>query len=89
MDSEAVKTALTSLLTDMAAQAREDALAGNSDIGSIFRRDSEKLRNLDPKAVEDAIVAIKKATATKEGTRRLVNGIMVAAKAAARIAFPV
>lgn len=88
MDQEAIKQALTSLLTDVAAKAREDALAGNSDIGSVFRRDSEKLKSLDPKAVEDAIVDINKATATKEGARRLMNGIMVAAKAAAKIAFP-
>jgi hypothetical protein len=85
MDQETVKEVLTSLLTDIAARAREDALAGNSDIGSIFRRDGEKLQSLDPRTVEDAIVAINKATATKEGTRRLINGIMVAAKAAARL----
>lgn len=88
MDQEAIKTALTSLLTDVAAKARADALAGNSDIGSIFRRDSEQLKSLDPKAVEDAIIDINKATATKEGARRLMNGLMVAAKAAAKIAFP-
>ncbi len=85
MDSEAIKQALTALLTDVAAKAREDALAGNSDIGSIFRRESEKLQSLNPKAIEDAIIAINKATATKEGTRRLVNGILVAVKAAARL----
>jgi hypothetical protein len=85
MDNAAVKEILTSLLTDIAAKAREDALAGNSDIGSIFRRDSERLQSLDPKAVKDAIAAIDKATATKEGTRRLINGIIVAAKAAARL----
>ena len=88
MDSEAIKGALTALLTDIAAKARQDALAGNSDIGSIFRRDSERLQSLNPIAVEDAIVAINKATATKEGTRRLVNGILVAAKVAAKIVFP-
>ena len=85
MDSEAIKQALTALLTDVAAKAREDALAGNSDIGSIFRRESEKLQSLNPKAIEDAIIAINKVTATKEGTRRLVNGILVAVKAAARL----
>lgn len=88
MDQEAIKRALTSLLTDVATKARADALAGNSDIGSIFRREGEKLQNLNPQAVEDAITAIDKATATKEGTRRLINGILVAAKAAAKIAFP-
>ena len=88
MDQEAIKLALTSLLTDVAAKARADALAGHSDIGSIFRREGERLQNLSPQAVEDAIIAIDKATATKEGTRRLINGILVAAKAAAKIVFP-
>ncbi len=88
MDQEAIKAALTALLTDVAAKARVDALAGNSDIGSIFRRKSEQLQSLDPQAVEDAIIAINKATATKEGARRLINGILVAAKVAAKIAFP-
>lgn len=88
MDKDAVREALTSLLTNVAAQAREDALAGRSDIGSIFRREGESLASLDAKAVEDAIIDINKATATKEGARRLMNGIMVAAKAAAKIAFP-
>lgn len=88
MDKDAVRETLTGLLSDIAAKAREDALAGESDIGSIFRREGENLRSLDAKAVEDAIVDINKATATKEGARRLMNGIMVAAKAAAKIAFP-
>ena len=87
MDPEAIKEALTALLTDVAAKAREDALTGNSDIGSIFRKESEKLRSLNPEAVEDAIIAINKATATKEGTRRLINGILIAAKAAAKLAI--
>lgn len=85
MDSEQIKTVLTTLLTDIAAKAREDALTNNSDIGSIFRKDSDNLLSLDPKAVEDAIIAIDKATATKEGTRRLINGILVVAKIAARL----
>ena len=84
MDQNAIKIALTTLLTDIAAKARADALAGSSDIGSIFRRESEQLRSLSPKAIEDAITAINKATATKEGARRLINGLMVAAKAAAK-----
>ncbi len=88
MDNKQIQEALTSLLTDVAAKARADALAGKSDIGSIFRQDSAQLQSLDSKAVEDAIIDINKATATKAGTRRLINGIMVAARAAARIAFP-
>ncbi len=88
MDSEQIKEALTSLLTDIASKAKADALAGRSDIGSIFKRDTKELQGLNPQAVDEAILAIDKATATKEGTRRLVNGILVAAKAAARVAFP-
>ena len=83
MDNEAIRQSLTSLLTDVAAKAKQDALAGRSDIGSIYRREREQLKSLNPQAVEDAIAHINKATATKEGTRRLVNGILVAAKAAA------
>lgn len=89
MDKEALREALTSLLTDVANKAREDALAGRSDIGSIYRREHEdRLKSLDAEAVEAAIVDIDKATATKEGARRLINGIMVAAKVAAKVAFP-
>jgi acetylglutamate kinase len=88
MDPKVIKQVLTSLLTDIADKAKADALAGQSDIGSIFRRDTTQLQSLNPKAVEDAVAAINKATATKEGTRRLINGILVAAKAAAKIAFP-
>ena len=88
MDKDALREALTELLTDIAAKAKADALVGHSDIGSIFDRESEKLQSLDAKTVEEAIININKATATKEGARRLFNGIMVAAKVAARIAFP-
>ena len=88
MDQAAIKEALTALLTSVAAKAKEDALAGRSDIGSIFDRDTEEMKSLDAAKVEEAIIDINKATATKEGTRRLVNGILVAAKAAAKIAFP-
>ena len=85
MDQEQIKDTLTNMLTDVAAKARQDALDGRSDIGSIFRKESEQLESLNPQAVEDAILAIKKATSTKAGARRLVNGIMFAAKAAAKL----
>lgn len=88
MDQEQIKKALTAMLTDVAAKARQDAIDGESDIGSIFRKESEHLESLDPKAIEEAILAIDKATSTKAGARRLINGLMFAAKAAARIAFP-
>lgn len=86
MDNKAIRDALTALLTDVAEKAKKDALEGKSDIGSIFKRKGPSLSSLDAQAVEQAIENINKATATKEGTRRLVNGLLVAAKVAARIA---
>jgi len=86
MDKDQIKDALTTLLQDIADKAKADARKGESDIGSIFRRDSESLQQLDMKAVEDAIANIDRATATKEGARRLMNGLMLAAKVAAKIA---
>jgi hypothetical protein len=88
MDNKDIREVLTALLTSIAAKARQDALAGQSDIGSIFSQDGENLKSLNAQAVEDAIVNIKKATATKEGARRLINGIMVVAKVAAKAALP-
>lgn len=88
MDKESIREALVSLLSNIAEEAREDALEGESDIGSIFRRDGESLSSLDAKAVKDAISDIDKATSTQEGARRLLNGLMVAARVAAKIAFP-
>ena len=86
MENEAIRDALTALLSDVAEQAKQDAREGKSDIGSIFRREGPSLKSLDAQKVEQAISDIKKATATKEGTRRLVNGLLVAAKVAAKIA---
>ena len=88
MDKDKVRKVLAELLIDIANKAREDSLNGESDIGSIFRRDHEILSTLNAEVIEDAIRNINKATATKEGARRLINGVMVAAKAAARIALP-
>lgn len=88
MDQARIKEALTSMLEEVAEKAKADARAGESDIGSIFREDSPTLTSLDVKAVEEAIADVNKATATKEGTRRLVNGLFLAAKVAARVAFP-
>ena len=85
MDKEAVKKILTALLEDVATKAREDALSGESDIGSIFRREGENLKSLDVKALDQAISDIDQATATQEGARRLMNGIMLAAKVAAKL----
>lgn len=88
VDETKVRELLTSLLTEVAAKARADALAGKSDIGSIWRRDApSELASMDPAKVEEAIADIRKATATKEGARRIINAIMVAAKAVAKIAI--
>ena len=85
MDKDKIKEALTTLLNDIAAKAEADARAGESDIGSIFRREGESLRKLDVKAIKSTIAHIETATATREGALRLMNGIMLAAKVAARI----
>jgi len=86
MDKDQIRDALTALLQDIADKAQKDARSGESDIGSIFRRDSKPLQQLDMKAIDEAIANIDKATATKEGARRLMSGVMLAAKVAAKIA---
>ena len=89
VDQEQVKKLLTELLSDVAAKAREDALNDRSDIASIYKRDRKTtLNSLDPAKVEEAIAYINRATATKEGARRIINAIMVAAKAVAQVYFP-
>lgn len=85
MDQEAINNLLVTLMTDVADKARRDALSGRSDIASVFDRDSKNLVTVDPEMVERAIEDIRKATRTKEGARRLINGLIVVAKSAARI----
>lgn len=87
MDESKIRESLVTMLTDVANQARADALAGQSNIGSIYDKDLPKLRTLDPKQIEEAIANIKKATATKESAARLINAILVAAKTVATIAI--
>ena len=87
MDPEAVKRALQGMLEEVATKARADATSGESDIGSIFEDEVDTLPSLDIAKVEQAIRDIDKATSTKEGARRLINGLMVVAKVAAK-AFP-
>ena len=77
-----IKEALLSFLEGIETRARADALAGHSDIGSIFG-DAPDLQMIDPKQVQDVIAAINQATSTKEAARRIVNAILVAAKIAA------
>lgn len=88
MDPEVIKQALKAMLEEVAQKARDDARAGESDIGSIFEEELDALPSLDVAKVEQAIADIDSATATKEGARRLINGILIAAKAAAKISFP-
>lgn len=88
MDKEAIRQALVDMLTDVATKARQDALAGESDIAAIYDRERTDLKSLDAQKVEEAIRDIDKATATKEGARRLVNAIMVVAKAIVKMKFP-
>ncbi len=89
MDKDAIRQALIDMLNDVAAKARKDALNGESDIAAIYDRGGADLKSLDAQKVEEAIQDIDKATATKEGARRLVNAIMVAAKAIVKVKFPV
>lgn len=87
MDPEVIRRALTEALESVANKARADARAGESDIGSVFDDDVDPLPAMDIAKIEEAIVNIDKAAATKEGARRLINGILVVAKVAAK-AFP-
>lgn len=89
VDENKIKELLVELLEDVAEKAKADALAGESDIASIYRRDNgDKFAKLDPDRIAEAISYIKTATATKAGARRVVNAIMVAAKAVANIYLP-
>jgi hypothetical protein len=81
MDNK-LQEALSTFLTDIASQARADAIAGQSNIGSIFDT-SPDLQMIDSKKVQDLIISINQAAKTKEATRRIVNAILVAAKIAA------
>jgi len=86
MDQDKIKEALTTLMRDVANKAEADAKAGESDIGSIFRQTDVSLQQLDVEAINQTITHIETATATREGAQRLMNGIMLAAKVAARLA---
>ena len=86
IDKDAVKMALTALLTSIADKAKSDAATGESDIGSIFKRDTASLKTMDLKILKETIDNIESATRTQEGVRSLMNGIMIAAKIAAKIA---
>jgi len=88
MDQEAIRKALVNMLASVATKARQDALNEESDIAAIYNKDRADLQSLDIQKVEEAIRNIDRATATKEGARRLVNAIMVAAKAILKAKFP-
>lgn len=87
MDNDKLKDALTGILKDVAEQAKADAKNGKSNIGSIFKDSSNDLVSLDGEAINEAIANIEKATKTKQGAKRLLDGIMLAARTAARIAL--
>lgn len=80
-----IREILNTLLNEVAQQARNDASVGKSNIGSIYDRSSPDLVKLDEKAIKQAIEDINKVTATKEGTARLVNALLVAAKTIAAV----
>lgn len=88
MDPEVIRRALTEVLRSVADQAMADARVDESDIGSVFEDEVAALPSMDVTKIEEAIANIDKATATKEGARRLINGILVVAKVAAKAAFP-
>ena len=88
MNNEAIIAALRIALVTVAQHARIDARAGTSDIGSVFEDELDTAPNLDIAKLEETIRDIDKATATKEGMRRLVNGIMIAARLAAKLTNP-
>jgi hypothetical protein len=83
MDENKVRDMLTAFLTEVANQAKADAKAGQSNIGSVFDRDTPAMKMLDEKKIQEAIADIKRATATKESCARLINTILLAAKAIA------
>ncbi len=85
MDTKKICDILTGLLDDIAAQARADAIAGKSNIGGVYDKDTPTLRSLDEKQINQAIEDIRKATATKEGAARLVNALLMAAKTIAAV----
>lgn len=83
MDENKIREMLTAFLTNVADQAKADAIAGQSNIGSVFDRDTPTFSLLDEKKIRETIADIKKATATKESCARLIGAILLAAKAAA------
>ena len=88
MDPEIIKQGLINMLQTVADKARADAERGESDISSIFKDELDVLPSLDVAKIEQAIRDIDRATATKEGARRLINGLLVVARVAAKAAFP-
>ena len=86
MDPKIIKKNLTEMLEDVAAKARSDAQSGESDISSVFEDMPRPSLNFDIAKIEEAIRNIDKATATKDGARRLLNGILLAARIAAKVA---
>lgn len=85
MDEIKIREILVGMLNDIAIQAQADAASGKSNISSIYNKNIPTLRVLDEKQIKQAIEDIHKATATKEGTARLVNALLMAARTVAAI----
>lgn len=81
MDENKIREMLTAFLTDIADQARADAVADKSNIGSVFDRATPAIKTLDENKIKEAIADINRATATRESCARLINAILLAAKA--------
>ena len=88
MDPEIIREMLKETLQAVINRARADAQAGKSDIGSVFDSEMAPLPSIDIAKIEEAIANIDKATATKEGARRLINGILLVVKVAAKVTLP-
>lgn len=88
MDPKIIREMLKETLQAVANRARADAQQRESNIAFVFEDEIDSLSSIDITKIEEAIVNIDKATATKEGARRLLNGILVVAKVAAKAAFP-
>lgn len=81
-----LRLALVTMLEDIAQKARLDATRGESDISSVFGDgDQFSVDSVDITQVEEAIANVEEATATKQGAQRLINGILLVAKFAAKL----
>ena len=85
MDESMVREHLKKMFRDIAEKARRDALNDTPDISDIYSDSSDRLLNMSDEELSEIISNIDKAASTKEGARRLVSAISLAAKAIVRI----